>query len=209
MTALSHQERREQFKREALRKGIHLLIALIPTLAGIGRLPTIALLCAGSLFYLCCEIARQKGRAVPLLSHITAFASRPRESGRLVLGPVTLAAGAILSLILFPALEAGSLQTCRVAIYALAFGDGLSGLIGRSFGRVRPALLRGKSVEGSAVCFLAVLISTYAVTRRLRVSLATAFVSMIAEALPLRNADNIIIPLAAGLTAFITTAALH
>jgi dolichol kinase len=204
MPPLTRQERRARLKKEALRKGIHLLAALIPTLADIGRLPAIALLCAGSLFYLYCETLRQKGRTVPLLSRITASASRPRESGKLVLGPVTLAAGAILSLALFPALEGGSLETCRVAIYALAFGDGLSGLIGRPLGRVRPALLCGKSVEGSAVCFLAVLISAYAVTRRLDISLATAFVTMIVEALPLRDADNIVIPLAAGLTALTT-----
>jgi dolichol kinase len=201
MNTLSPQdrkERRERFTKELLRKGIHLLIALTPLLADMHRPLTIALLCAGSLFYLTCEMLRRQGRTVPLLSQVTAFASRPRETGKLVLGPVTLALGAILALVIFPAIGAGDNRASHVAIYALAFGDGLSGLIGRPFGRFRPVFLRGKSVEGSAVCFVTVLISTWAVTRRLPVSLVTALVTMIVEALPLRNVDNIVIPLAAG-----------
>jgi dolichol kinase len=204
MTPPSHLDRREQrarFKKELLRKGIHLLIAFTPALADINRPATIALLCAGSLFYLVCERFRRKGRVIPILSRVTAFASRPRETGKLVLGPITLAAGALLSLIVFPALPPaapGTNEAAHAAIYALAFGDGLSGLVGRPFGRLRPKCLRGKSVEGSAVCFITVFISTWACTRRVSVSLGTALVTTIVEALPLRNADNIAIPLAAG-----------
>jgi dolichol kinase len=201
---LGGRERHERFKKELLRKGIHLLIALVPMLADINRPLAIALLCAGSLFYLGGEFLRFKGRVIPLLSRITAFASRPRETGKLVLGPVTLALGALFALIIFPAFssslsaETGNNEAARAAIYALAFGDGLSGLVGRSFGKLRPKLLRGKSVEGSMVCFITVFMSTWAVTRRVPVSLVTALVTTVVEALPLRNVDNIAIPLAAG-----------
>jgi dolichol kinase len=197
-------EQRERFKKELLRKGIHLLIAFTPTIADINRPLSIILLCAGSLFYLGCEFLRRKGHVIPLLSRVTVFASRPRETGKLVLGPVTLALGALFALVIFSAFpssqptEMGNNAAARAAIYALAFGDGLSGLVGRSFGKLRPKLLRGKSVEGSAVCFITVFISTWAVTRRVPVSLGTALVTMVVEALPLRNADNIAIPLAAG-----------
>jgi dolichol kinase len=197
MDALTKRDRRVRFKTELLRKGIHLLIAFTPTLADINRPLTIALLCAGSLFYLAGEMLRLHGRTIPLLTRITAFASRPQEAGKFVMGPLTLALGAILSLVIFPALGADSRAT-HAAIYALAFGDGLSGLIGRPFGRLRPKFLFGNSVEGSAVCLIAVFISTYAVTGKSRVSLITAFATMLVEALPLRNTDNIIIPLTAG-----------
>jgi dolichol kinase len=197
MDTLSSRNRRARFKTELLRKGIHLLIAFTPTLAAVSRPLTITLLCAGSLFYLFGETLRLRGRAIPLLSRITAFVSRPREAGKFVPGPLTLATGAILSLAIFPVIKAGD-SASHAAIYALAFGDGLSGLIGRPFGKIRPWFLLGKSVEGSTVCFIAVFASTYAVTGHIRVSLITAFVTMIVEALPLRNADNIIIPLAAG-----------
>ena len=215
MIPLSNHDRRERFKKELLRKGIHLLIAFTPALADINRPLTIALLCAGSLFYLVCELLRWKGRAIPLLSRITAFASRPREKGKLVLGPVTLALGTILALVIFPAfssidiidIKAENNAATHAAIYALAFGDGLSGLVGRPFGRWRPRFLRGKSVEGSAVCFITVFTSTWAVTRRVPVALGTALVTMVAEALPLRNADNIVIPLAAGFSVILFEAA--
>jgi dolichol kinase len=199
MDTLTSRDRWERFKRELLRKGIHLLIAFTPALADINRPGTVILLCAGILFYLAGEILRLHGRSIPLLTRITALASRPLEAGKFVPGPITLALGAILTLLIFPAIGADS-RICHAAIYALAFGDGLSGLIGRPFGRLRPQFLLGKSLEGSAVCFIAVFISTYAVTAHSRTSLITAFATMLVEALPLRNADNIIIPLTAGFT---------
>ncbi|MDR0638697.1 MAG: phosphatidate cytidylyltransferase [Spirochaetaceae bacterium] len=201
MSLLLNHDLQERFKKELLRKGIHLLIAFTPALAGINRPLTIALLCMGSLFYLGCELLRLKGRTILLLSRITAFASRPRETGKLVLGPITLALGAILALVIFPAFSpmgSENSTATHAAIYALAFGDGLSGLVGRPFGKLRPKFLRGKSVEGSVICFITVFISTWAVTRRILISLGTALVTMVVEALPLRNVDNIVIPLAAG-----------
>jgi dolichol kinase len=153
---------------------------------------TLGALGAGALFYFTVELLRKHGVQVPVIAKVTALVSRPRESGKLVLGPVTLAAGAAASLLVFPP------ETARIAIYALAFGDGLSGLVGRPFGRLRPPFLFGKSVEGSAVCFLSVAISAYLVSSNLRASLITALVTTVVEALPLRNWDNIAIPLAAG-----------
>jgi dolichol kinase len=205
MNPRTKRDRRTQFKTELLRKGIHLLVAFTPAIADIDRPFTIILLCAGSIVYLTGEIFRLRGRSIPLLTRVTAFASRPREAGKFVPGPLTLALGAILSLLIFPAITADS-RACHTAIYALAFGDGLSGLIGRPFGRLRPAFLLGKSVEGSIVCFIAVFISTCAVTGQTRVSLATALVTMFVEALPLRNIDNIVIPLTAGFTVMLFSA---
>jgi dolichol kinase len=195
----ANSDRRARFKTELLRKGIHLLIAFTPALASMSRPLTIILRCAGSLFYLTGEIFRLRGHTIPLLTRITAFASRPREAGQFVPGPLTLALGAILSLLVFPLITADD-RASHTAIYALAFGDGLSGLIGRPFGKLRPAFLLGKSIEGSIVCFIAVFISTLAVTGQSRVSLITATATMLVEALPLRNIDNIVIPLTAGFT---------
>jgi dolichol kinase len=199
MNTLSARDRRARLKTELLRKGIHLLIAFTPALADVDRPLALILLCAGIFVYLAGEIVRMRGHTIPLLTRITAFASRPREAGKLVLGPLTLALGAILSLLIFPAITADN-RVYHVAIYALAFGDGLSGLIGRPFGRFRPAFLFGKSVEGSVVCWIAVFTSTCAVTGQVRASLITALATMLVEALPLRNIDNIIIPLTAGFT---------
>jgi dolichol kinase len=80
--------------------------------------------------------------------------------------------------------------------------------VGRPFGKLRPRFLWGKSVEGSCVCLVSVLVSTYAVTGHGRASLVTALVTTVVEALPLRNADNIAIPLAAGFTVICMSALL-
>lgn len=180
-------------KTEIIRKSIHFLIALTPSLAAVSRFWTLILLCSGIFFYIMMEILRIKGLSIPLISFITVKASRQRDKG-FVWGPVTLGAGSVLTLILFPH------PIASVSIYALAFGDGLSSLAGRLFGRIHPAFLRGKSLEGSLVCFIAVFISTFLVFRTIRESLITAFVVMVAEALPLKDCDNIVIPLAAGIT---------
>jgi dolichol kinase len=97
-----------------------------------------------------------------------------------------------LTLLLFP-----SPAAC-IGIYALAFGDGFAGLVGKLFGRIRPAFLFGKSLEGSAACFTATFISAYLVSNNYAVSVAAAITAMTVEALPLEDYDNITLPLIVG-----------
>jgi dolichol kinase len=115
-----------------------------------------------------------------------------------VLGPVTLGIGALLALLLFP-----SPAAC-IGIYALAFGDGFAALIGKLFGRIRPAFLFGKSVEGSLACFTAVFISAWLVSRSFTVAFTAAFVATAVEALPLEDYDNVALPLVVGAVAQLT-----
>jgi dolichol kinase len=162
----------------------------------------IVLLGAGAFLYTASEILRLKGKQAPVfktISLITIRAARKQDTG-FEWGPITLAVGAALSVVLFqtPILD--------MAIYSLAFGDGFAGLVGRLFGRLRPAFLRGKSVEGSLACFAAVFVSTFMVLGSWRMSLAAAGVAVFIEALPLKDGDNIAIPLAVGsLTSFLMT----
>jgi dolichol kinase len=130
-----------------------------------------------------------------MVSALTSMASRSRDRGHFVLGPVTLGLGALLALLLYP------LPAASIAIYALAFGDGFAGLIGKLLGRIRPAFLRGKSLEGCAACFCTVLIAAYQVSHDYRISLAAAFTAMTVEALPLEDYDNLVLPLAVGFAA--------
>jgi dolichol kinase len=151
----------------------------------------IFLLC-GCLVYAWFESLRVRGIRVPVISTLTQMASRPRDADRFVLGPITLGLGAFLSLALFPP------QIAAIAVYALAFGDGFASLIGKLFGRIRPRFLRGKSLEGSFACFVAVYITTYAVSRNVIVSLLAAAAAVIVEAFPLGDYDNIALPVAVG-----------
>jgi dolichol kinase len=180
-------------KTEVVRKAIHFLIALSPGMAAINYPLTVLALMAGVLGYTFMETLRLSGVKIPVVSTLTAMASRPRDMGVFVLGPVTLGLGALLTLLLFP-----SPAAC-IGIYALAFGDGFAGLVGKLFGRIRPSFLFGKSLEGSAACFAATFVCAYLVSHSAAVSVAAAITAMAVEALPLEDYDNISLPLIVGL----------
>jgi len=179
-------------KTEVIRKTIHFLIALSPGMAAVNYSLTVLALMTGVVIYTIMEQLRLAGVEVPLVSSLTNMASRPRDMNSFVLGPVTLGIGALLALLLFP-----SPAAC-IGIYALAFGDGFAGLAGKLFGRIRPAFLFGKSVEGSLACFTATFISAYVVSQSYLVSLTAAFTATAVEALPLEDYDNIVLPLVVG-----------
>jgi len=184
-----------EIKTEVVRKAIHFLIALSPGLAAINYPLTVLALMAGVLGYTFMEQLRLSGVKIPVVSTLTAMASRPRDMGVFVLGPVTLGIGALLTLLLFP-----SPAAC-IGIYALAFGDGFAGLVGKLFGKIRPAFLFGKSLEGSAACFAAILITSFLVSHSFAVSFTAALVGTAVEALPLEDYDNISLPLIVGVVA--------
>jgi dolichol kinase len=181
-----------ELKTEIVRKSIHFLIALSPSMAALSRPLTVLFLMAGTLGYAWMETLRLSGLKVPLISSLTRMASRSRDMGRFVMGPVTLGLGALLALLLYPS------PAAAIAIYALAFGDGFASLVGKFFGRRRPAFLCGKSVEGSLACFAAAYIAAYGVSGNFRLALTAAFTAMVMEALPLDDYDNIVLPVTVG-----------
>jgi dolichol kinase len=183
----------EDVKNEIIRKAIHFLAALCPSMAALNFHGTEAFLLCGCLFYTWFEILRMRGTTVPLVSALTRMASRPHDSGRFVLGPITLGLGTFLALTFFPP------KIAAVAVYAMAFGDGFAGLVGRIYGRTRPGFLRGKSLEGSFACFAAVFIAAYAVSGDNHIAAIAAAGAMVVEAFPLGDYDNIILPAAVGI----------
>ena len=188
-----------ELKTEIVRKSIHFLIALAPSMAAINRPFTVLVLMFGTLGYAFMEYLRLSGVKVPVISSITSVASRSRDAGRFVMGPVTLGLGALLALLLYPS------PVASIAIYALAFGDGFASLVGKFFGKQRPAFLLGKSIEGCLACFTAVLVSAYAVSGNTRIAIVAAFTAMVVEALPLEDYDNLALPVTVGLAVqFIT-----
>jgi dolichol kinase len=182
-----------ELKTEFIRKTIHFLIALSPSMAAVNKLVTVSFLVMGTLGYTYMEYLRLSGVKVPVISSLTSMASRSRDIGRFVMGPVTLGLGALLALLLYPS------PAAAIAIYALAFGDGFASLVGKFFGKWRPAFLFGKSVEGSLACFAAVLISAYRVSGRMSVAFTAALTAMVVEALPLEDYDNLALPITVGL----------
>jgi len=180
---------------EFVRKSLHLLIAIVPVLASANLPATLALLAFGTLFYAFAESSRRHGNPIMVVSDLTIIASREKDSAGFVLGPVTLGLGAMISLLLYPE------PSASIAIYALAFGDGLAALAGRVVGGPRIPLLRGKTFAGSLACFAAVFVMAYHVSRRPTESLIIAVAATVLEAIPTGNFDNIIIPFGVGMVA--------
>ena len=181
-----------ELKTEVVRKAIHFLIALVPSLAALNRPFTVFFLILGTSSYIYVENLRLSGVKVPIISSITSMASRSRDAGRFVMGPVTLGLGSLLALLLF------SPPAAAIAIYALAFGDGFASLIGKFLGKRRPAFLLGKSIEGSLSCFTAVFTCAYLVSNNSFAAFTAAVTAMIVEALPLDDYDNLALPVTVG-----------
>ena len=196
LTGLSGISLPQELHTEIVRKSIHMLIALVPGLATLfGVQFTLALLSAGTLFYTYCEMLRMQGRNVVLVSRLTSVASRRRESGRLTLGPITLGLGAMIALLLYPD------PAASIAIYALAFGDGLASLFGKFFGRMVVPGTGGKTVEGSVACFAAVFLVAHALTGRSMEAGVVAAAAALFELMPSSDLDNLILPTGTGLVA--------
>jgi phytol kinase len=183
----------DEIKSEIIRKVIHFLIALCPSMAAINKPFTVGFLILGTLGYTLMEYLRLSGIKVPVISSLTNMASRSKDIGCFVMGPITLGLGALLALLLYPS------PAAAIAIYALAFGDGVASLAGKFIGNLRPAFLCGKSVEGSIACFIAVFISAYVVSGSVHISVMAAFTAMAIEALPLEDYDNLAIPVTVGM----------
>jgi phytol kinase len=180
---------------EFIRKSLHLLIAVVPVLAAANLPATLGLLAFGTLFYAFAESSRRHGNPIFVVSDLTIIASRDRDKSGFVLGPVTLGLGAMISLILYPE------PAASIAIYALAFGDGLAALVGRVVGGPRIPFLREKTFSGSLACFAAVFLMAFYVSRRPVESLVIATVATVLEGVPTGNFDNIIIPFGVGMVA--------
>ena len=182
-----------ELRSELARKSLHMLIAMVPGLAAISFSDTALLLMIGTLFYAWAESMRFLGFSLPVISPVTAAVLRKREQGRFALGPITLGLGALLSLLIFPP------KVAAAAIYALAFGDSAAGFVGRFLGRLRPAFLAGKSIEGSLACLVVAFLAGFMVFEEWKIALAVGIGSMLADALPIKDFDNLLLPLTAGL----------
>lgn len=180
---------------EMLRKSIHMAVVVVPTAAAFNITLTMVALAAGTLFYTWTEFMRLSGHTVPLVTSVTHRASRGKDQDGMVFGPVTLAVGAMLALMLYPD------PVSTIAIYALAFGDGFAGLVGRMWGRLPLYFNSGKSVEGSFACFAAVFLVIFHYFDNPLEAVVVATAAMLIESTPLGDMDNIVMPFGTGLVA--------
>ena len=185
---------------EALRKSIHLLVALVPVIAAMNVALAMELLAAGTLFYVMAEHARRSGVAIGLISDLTLLASRHREKDRFVTGPVTLGIGAMLALLLYP------MQASVIAIFALAFGDSFASLVGKAVGGVRVPLTAArtaKTLAGSAACLVTVTFLSVRMGADVGRALWIGVAAAVLEAYAPQDLDNVLVPVGTGLVATI------
>lgn len=190
-------------KKEVFRKSIHLCTALVPCMLSFAYVPVIVLLVACLCFYCVFEYMRLKGKNILFISAITAAAARKRDENKFVWGPVTLVLGIVISALLWKPVPAA------VGIYALAFGDGLASLVGKLAGTITIPFTNGKTAAGSLTCFAAIFCSTFLVMRSVSSAFIVALIGMLIEVLPLKDFDNLVIPLIlGGLVQFMTAVPL-
>ncbi|MGP1587742.1 MAG: diacylglycerol/polyprenol kinase family protein [Treponemataceae bacterium] len=175
--------------KELFRKSIHICAAFVPLLLKHFYLLTLSLLLFAIFLYLICESLRFCGKNVPIISTITQTAARKRDQDKFVLGPITLALGIFTTACIFDP------KSAAVGIYALALGDGLASLVGKIFGISYLYKMQGKTAEGSLACFAAIFISCFLLTKNSSAALVIAFTGMFVELLPLKDFDNLFIPL--------------
>jgi dolichol kinase len=185
-------------KKEVVRKAIHFLIALVPLVSSLtSAAAALGILAAGIVVYSYAEWKRSRGESVPVISRLTQIASRERDQGHFVLGPITLGLGAMIALMLYPE------PAASLAIYALACGDGVASLVGKLFGKTRIPASGGKTLEGSAACFSAVLIASFFVLGNMFAAATIAFGAALLEAAPTEDLDNLILPTGVGFIAIL------
>ncbi len=187
----------EELQIELTRKALHLLILFCVPLLDVAAWLPIAALLLGIGIYTMSELFRHRGIIVPIIAPLTAAAARRRDGNRFVWGPITLAIGALIAVLIFDPLQA------KIAIFALGIGDSFSSLIGKAFGRLPMPLSGGKSVEGSLCCFASVLLAIFLLTGKFVASCIIALVTTATEFWPTKDWDNILIPLVAGIAASI------
>lgn len=175
-------------RKEIFRKSIHLCSALIPSLLAWSKNAVLWVLCAILIFYCVAEFLRIRGCSVFIVSKITETAARTRDGNRFVWGPVTLSIGILLTGFFFEH------PAASIGIYALAFGDGLASLSGKLFGMIILPCCAGKTVMGSLTCFTAIFVSSWAVSGNSFASLMIAIAGTVIELIPLKDADNVLIP---------------
>ena len=181
-----------ELRKEFFRKSIHICGATLPFFLARFYWLVIVLLFLAIVLYAASELLRLSGHEIPVISSITAAAARKRDENGFVFGPVTLASGILLSALLWEPLPAA------IGIYALAFGDGCASLAGRLFGRMQLPLTQGKTAAGSLTCFCAIFLSCFLASGECGLALIIASVGMFIELLPLKDYDNVLIPLVLG-----------
>lgn len=186
----------KDLQTEIFRKSIHMSVALAPWLAQFNKALIINLLLIASFLYLFLEIMRLNGINTGIIKKISLAASRKRDQDSIMMGPVTLAFGAAAVLFCFP------LPIAAIGIYALAFGDSVSSIFGKTMGIIKVPFSGGKTLAGSYACFFTVFIICYEISGRFDIAILLGLLACILELIPFKDLDNLFLPIGVSLAAY-------
>ncbi len=177
------------------RTAVHTSALLIPFIAEVTSKWTVVMaLVATTVVYILSEALRLRAKNVPLITRFTLIMSREDETPHLVVAPIYLAVGVVLSLLAFPK------NIAYASITIVAVGDPVASYVGRKLGRIH---VRQKTLEGFAggliVSFAAALLWAPP-----HIALAGSAAGMLLELLGLLD-DNLTIPIGAGSAMLITS----
>lgn len=182
-------------KKEFFRKTIHMASAFVPFFYYYSDSFIMTSLIFISIVYFFSEVLRFKGIKLPIVSTITELASRDRDKGNIILGPITLSIGIFLSLIFF------DYRVAVISIYALAFGDGVASLFGKTIGGWKIPFTFGKTVSGTTGCFLTLFFVYLGCNLTLMQAFLLAAAASFIEAFPTGDFDNLLITVGTGFIA--------
>lgn len=180
-------------QKELLRKSIHTAgIFLLPILYWNRSVYTL-LLFSFLLLYLTIEFLDRKQISLPVLTSLTKRCKRDEERGRLAKGPLLLVLSALLAPFLF------GTQAAAIGLSQVFIADTASTLVGMKWGQRKLPYSQAKSWAGSLAFFLTAttinLIFVPSPTVPFPKALLLALVGTAIESLPLRDSDNLTVPL--------------
>jgi dolichol kinase len=182
-------------KKEFFRKTIHMTSAFVPFFYYFNQTLVITVLLSVTLLYFFSEFFRLNNINLPVISNITVIASRPKDTDKVILGPITLSLGVFLALVFF------DYRVAVISIFSLAFGDGVASLFGKIIGGYKIPMTFGKTFSGSIGCFIVLTVVFIACGLTKTQAVMLAFIAAIIEVFPTGDFDNILIPVITGILA--------
>ncbi len=186
---------------EIRRKIIHASAAGLPFVSPIfgwqWKWTIIGLMIVLSGIYMLSEYCRLNGLHFPIFYGITRWVLRVNEQRRFAFAPVTLAAGVAIVLHVFP------LRIAYPCIMIVALGDSFGALVGERWGRIPLPHNHDKTLEGS-LAFIAVSYGCASLFLPTAPAVAAALVAGAVESLNIRDFDNLLVPVLAGIAVRIT-----
>lgn len=182
-------------KKEFFRKAIHMMSSFVPFFYYHNRsVVMLGILNLGFLYFIS-EVLRFNNVKIPIITQMTELASRERDEGKIVLGPITLVIGIFLAFTFF------DYRSAVIAVFALSFGDGVASLFGKMIGGPKIPFTSGKTFSGSLGCLTVLLIVFSACGLDLSQAAFLAVFATSVEAFPTGDYDNLLIPVLTGMAA--------